>query len=119
MTRLGPCRITLEAVILAAVTAGLAAWRYPVGPRVLLGLTYGIAAAGTALRLDRTLGLTWQALKFADIAALAGVPWWHGEPLRLRVSLAAFYGLCAVTALVLAALKREPSPGFPGKEPAS
>jgi hypothetical protein len=108
VTRLGPFRIALEAALLAAAIIGLAAWRYPVAPRVLLGLTYALAATGTAARLDRTLGIAWQAVMFADIAALAGVPWWHGEPLNLRVSLAAFYGLCAVTALA-AALKGRPT----------
>jgi hypothetical protein len=100
VTRLGPCRIALEAAILAAVIVGLAAWRYPVEPRVLLGAMYGAAASRMLLPRSRTADRLWMALVYAVTSLLAAVPWWHGEPARLRVAGAVFYGVFAVVCAV-------------------
>jgi hypothetical protein len=100
VTRLGPCRIAAEAVILAAVITGLAAWRYPAGPRVLLGAMYGVAASRMLLPRSHAADRLWMALVYAVTSALAAVQWWPGEPARLRVAGAVFYGACAVVCAV-------------------
>jgi hypothetical protein len=50
------------------------------------------------------------AIEWAGLAVLTAWPWWHWEPLALRVFLAALYGWSAVAAVVgPLALKRKDS----------
>jgi hypothetical protein len=95
VTRLGPSRIAAEAVVLAAVITGLAAWRYSVEPRVLLGAMYAAAASRMLLPRSHAADRLWMALVYAVTSSLAAVQWWPGEPARLRVAGAVFYGVFA------------------------
>ena len=50
------------------------------------------------------------AVEWAVLAVLTAWPWWHWEPLALRVFLAALYGWSAVVAVVVAlTLRRKDS----------
>jgi hypothetical protein len=61
---------------------------------------YGVAASRMLLPRSRAADCLWMTLVYAVTSSLAAVQWWHGEPARLRVAGAVFYGVCAVVCAV-------------------